>query len=290
MPELPEVEGVVRSLKPVVEGKTIQSVQISLTVKASHEAGKQSIVKGTTPEQLIEHLEGMKIVQITRRSKYILFDLERDGQQYKMINHLGMSGGWFDLKNSEEIQEGKFQNHRHLELQLDGDQTLVYADIRRFGEVRLVENLTQFPPILKLAPEPFDADAKQYFLDCCNLPKYKNKEIKAVIMDGQVLCGCGNIYATEALFRAGIKPGRKTSLISGTKKEQLFDTIVAVLLESIAFGGSSISDYRNINGEAGGMQDRLKMYGMNICPMCHTNTKQKTIAGRNSYYCPNCQK
>lgn len=290
MPELPEVEGVVRSLKPEIEGRSIVSVIVSPTIYKSHAEGKQSIIKGSLPDVLVQSLKGMYIKEIQRRSKYIYFHLERENEQYILVNHLGMSGAWFYVNQLSDIIEDKFRKHVHVQLELDNGQLLIYSDIRRFGELRLIRELADHPPLLALAPEPFDPIAKNHFMTYCDLKKYQSKEIKAVIMDSHVLCGCGNIYATEALFRTKILPGRKTSQLSRLEKELLFDEIVDVLTESIAFGGSSISDYRNINGEAGSMQTRLKMYGMNICPMCHTNTEQKIIAGRNSYYCPNCQK
>ena len=116
-----------------------------------------------------------------------------------------------------------------------------------------------------MAPEPFEEDACDHFLEMAGQPKYARKPIKEVIMDGHVISGCGNIYATEALFTMNIHPGRTTERISLKKKKELFQAIVAVLQESIDAGGSSISDYRNINGEAGTMQERLKMYGRKIC-------------------------
>ena len=149
--------------------------------------------------------------------------------------------------------------------------------------------MDEHPPLLQMAPEPFDDVALNYFLKQCELPKYKNKPIKEVIMDGQVISGCGNIYATEALFKMGIHPNRQTGRIRKERKIQLFEAIQRILQESIDMGGSTISDYRNINGEAGGMQHRLKMYGKKICPNCESNTKSMTIGGRTSVYCPKCQ-
>lgn len=156
--------------------------------------------------------------------------------------------------------------------------------------MRLLRAESDFPPLLLMAPEPFDDMALTHFLSMCDLPKYKEKPIKEVIMDGHVISGCGNIYATEALFKMGIRPSRKVKQISKTRKEELFITIVDILNESIVQGGSTISDYRNINGEAGGMQERLKMYGRKICIECGTPTKSLQIGGRTSVYCPSCQK
>lgn len=289
MPELPEVEGVVRMLKPVVERKTIQRVIVSPVIYASKEAGKEAIIKGQTPEQFINAVQGMTIERIERHAKYIFFTMLKNGEQQLLVNHLGMSGAWFHVAHPDDVTEGKFHKHRHIMFQLADDEWLIYADIRRFGEMRLLHDIADYPPLLAMAPEPFDAHASDYFLEKCTQRKYNNKAIKAVIMDGHVVSGCGNIYATEALFRMAIHPGRKVSQITREQLRALFQEIVTVLTESIAFGGSSISDYRNINGEAGSMQHHLQMYGMKKCPMCHTNTAQQIIAGRNSFYCPNCQ-
>lgn len=141
-----------------------------------------------------------------------------------------------------------------------------------------------------MAPEPFDNDACTHFIDCTLLPRYARKPIKEVIMDGQVISGCGNIYATEALFKMNIHPARKAERISLKRKQELFRVIVDILQESIDAGGSTISDYRNINGEAGSMQDRLKMYGQKECPTCEAETKSMQIGGRTSVYCPKCQR
>lgn len=290
MPELPEVEGVVRMLKPQVEGKTIQRVIVSDTIQQSKEAGKECIIKGLPTDTFIEQMNGLTIDRIERHAKYIFFTVVKNGQKQLLVNHLGMSGAWFYVQHPDDITEAKFHRHMHVQLQLAEHEWLIYADIRRFGELRLLNKPADYPPLLLMAPEPFAKEALPYFLEKCALKKYQNKAIKAVIMDGQVVSGCGNIYATEALFKQKILPGRKVSQLKELQLIQLFEEIVAVLTESIAFGGSSISDYRNINGEAGSMQNRLQMYGMKKCPMCHTNTEQEIIAGRNSFYCPNCQK
>ncbi|WP_332649963.1 bifunctional DNA-formamidopyrimidine glycosylase/DNA-(apurinic or apyrimidinic site) lyase [Lysinibacillus sp. 54212] len=290
MPELPEVEGVVRALKPAVEGKTIKKIELSEVVYDAVRAGKQCIVKNTAPEMLERLLEGMRIREITRRSKYIFFHIEREEESFLLVNHLGMTGAWFIVSRIEDITEEKFRKHAHAVITLDSSELLVYADIRRFGELRFLKELGDHPPLLQMAPEPFDEGACEFFLAQCDRPKYANKPIKEVIMDGQVISGCGNIYATEALFLMGIHPNRKANRISQNRKIELFRAIEMILLQSIEMGGSTISDYRNINGEAGGMQDRLKMYGKKICPQCSTNTKLMTIGGRTSVYCPKCQR
>ena len=278
MPELPEVEGVVRALVPEVEGKTIEKVELSETIYTSWGLGKQCIVKNIEPNLFEEVMQGMHIQKITRRSKYIYFHLEKNHESFLFVNHLGMSGAWFVVRALSEITEEKFRKHVHAIFTLESGELLVYSDIRRFGELRFLKKLDEHPPLLQMAPEPFEPDACGFFLEKCELPKYQNKPIKEVIMDGQVISGCGNIYATEALFKMGIHPGRKTNRISKKRKIELFEAIRLILLESIERGGSTISDYRNI-----------KMYGKKVCPHCSTTTKSLIIGGRTSVYCPKCQ-
>lgn len=290
MPELPEVEGVVRALAPIATGRTIMEVTVSNTVIHAKQLGKETIIKGITTEDFILDIVGMTITDVTRRSKYIYFHLTKKGNACLLVSHLGMTGAWFTVQSVDDIPEQKFRNHVHVIFKMDDGGLLVYSDIRRFGEVRLMGCEADYPPLLKMAPEPFAEDACNHFLELAAQPKYARKPIKEVIMDGHVVSGCGNIYATEALFNMNIHPGRTAERISVKRKEELFAAIVAVLQESIDAGGSSISDYRNINGEAGTMQDRLKMYGRKLCAACGSTTKSMKIAGRTSVYCPTCQK
>lgn len=290
MPELPEVEGVVRALAPIAEGRTVLEVTVSDTVIQSKQLGKETIVKGITTEDFAAEMVGMTITGVTRRSKYIYFHLMKEGNACLLVSHLGMTGAWFTVQSIDEITELKFRKHVHVIFKMDDGGLLVYSDIRRFGEVRLMGCEADHPPLLKMAPEPFDTNACNHFLEMATRQKYAGKPIKEVIMDGHVISGCGNIYATEALFKMNIHPGRTAERISINRKKELFATIVAVLQESIDAGGSSISDYRNINGEAGTMQDRLQMYGRKVCAACGTTTKSMKIAGRTSVYCPTCQK
>lgn len=290
MPELPEVEGVVRELSPASSGRTISEVKISDVIRRSKELGKEAIVKGKTIEDFIDELSTMTILDVSRRSKYIYFHLEKEGQTHLLVSHLGMTGAWFVVNSTEEVLEKRFRDHIHVTFTMTDGGLLIYSDIRRFGELRLLQKEDDYLPLLKMAPEPFDPTAIDHFLSMSELPKYARKPIKEVIMDGQIISGCGNIYATEALFRMNIHPGRTVERISEKRKRQLFLEIVDVLQESIAAGGSSISDYRNINGEAGTMQNRLKMYGKKFCSTCGNETKSMKIAGRTSVYCPKCQR
>lgn len=289
MPELPEVEGVVRALAPVAIGRTVREVTISPTIIQSKQLGKEAIIKGITTEDFVERMAGMQICDVTRRSKYIYFQLMKEGKSCMLVSHLGMTGAWFTVHSLNEITESKFRKHIHVSFLMEDGDLLIYSDIRRFGELRLIECEADYPPLLKMAPEPFEDGALNHYIAMTVTPKYINKPIKEIIMDGHIISGCGNIYATEALFAMKIHPARAASRISLPRKKALFETIVTILQESIDAGGSSISDYRNINGEAGTMQDRLKMYGRKTCPQCGGETKSMQIAGRTSVYCPSCQ-
>lgn len=289
MPELPEVEGVVRQIRPVSIGKKIEAVEVSDTIRLSKTNGKEAIIKRMEADGFIESLVGAQIIRVERRSKYIYFTL-RNEEEFLLVNHLGMSGAWFYVDQLQSIPEDKFRRHVHVVLTLSDGNLLAFSDIRRFGEMRVLREEADFPPLLLMAPEPFAAVALDHFLVMAESPKYKNKAIKEVIMDGQVISGCGNIYATEALFKMKIHPKRSAGRISKKRKVELFETVVAILLESIEAGGSTISDYRNINGESGSMQNRFGMYGKKQCPVCGTATKTMKIGGRASVYCPTCQK
>lgn len=290
MPELPEVEGVVRELAPEIEGRTVRHVTVSPVIEQSKASGREAIIKGLSTSDFIAAMQGMTIMKVSRRSKYIYIHLQKAGETYLLASHLGMTGAWFPVKRIEDVEELKFRKHIHVIFEMTDGELLVYSDIRRFGELRLLHQEADHPPLLKMAPEPFVEEALEHYLTCAMLPKYENKPIKAVIMDGQVISGCGNIYATEALFNMKIHPNRSVKRISQKRHRQLFNTIVEVLQESIENGGSTISDYRTVNGGAGSMQDRLKMYGKKHCVQCETPTKSMQIAGRTSVYCPSCQR
>ncbi|AIY05083.1 formamidopyrimidine-DNA glycosylase [Planococcus sp. PAMC 21323] len=289
MPELPEVEGVVRQIRPVSIGKKIEAVAVSDVIRLSKENGKEAIIKRLETDRFIENITGAQIVHVERRSKYIYFTLRKDNE-FLLVNHLGMSGAWFYVDQLQSIPEDKFRRHVHIVLTLSDGNLLAFSDIRRFGEMRVLQEEGDFPPLLLMAPEPFDDGALEHFLAMAESSKYNNKAIKEIIMDGQIISGCGNIYATEALFKMKIHPKRAASRISRKRKIELFKSIVAILLESIRAGGSTISDYRDINGESGNMQDRFGMYGKKQCTNCGTDTKTLKIGGRASVYCPTCQK
>ena len=173
---------------------------------------------------------------------------------------------------------------------MDNDQKLVYSDIRRFGEIRNIVNFDSYPSLLEIAPEPFEEVAFEHYLECLTLKKYKNKPIKQTILDHRVIAGAGNIYACEALFRAGITPDKITNSLTKQERKSLFYYVREVLEEGIKYGGTSISDYRHADGKTGQMQLHLNVYKQKKCKVCGHSIETKVIAGRNSHFCPNCQR
>lgn len=290
MPELPEVEIVVRQLLQEEIMQEIIQVDVSDTVRRSKAEGKEAIIKGEAVDSFVNQLTGTTIEAVRRRSKYIYFSLRRFDQAYLLVNHLGMTGAWFIVESVDEIKEDKFQRHIHLVFHLKNGLLLVYCDIRRFGEFRLLRDEADYPPLLLLAPEPFDLNAEQFFIDQMQSKRSQKRMIKAAIMDGKNISGCGNIYATEALFKEKIRPDILVHLLTEQQLRQLFQQIIAILKTSIDRGGSSISDYRNINGESGTMQGIHQMYNKKTCAVCGTDTQRIIIEQRTSTFCPVCQK
>ena len=289
MPELPEVEHVKRGIAPGVEGTTIQEVQFSEQVKLGKNNQRETIIKGLELDTFKTFTEGYTINQIERRSKYIYFHLQQGDETRIMVSHLGMTGGYFVVNDLDDIGNHNYRKHWHVIFHLDNNKMLVYADIRRFGEIRNIPELAAYPPLLEIAPEPFKDEALQHYLSYFNERKFLKKPIKAMILDHRVIAGCGNIYACEALFRAGIHPARKANSLTMQERKLLFYYIREVLEEGIRYGGTSISDYVHSDGRHGEMQNRLNVYKQDTCKVCGTPIERQVIATRNSHFCPECQ-
>lgn len=289
MPELPEVEIVKRELKPSVVNTRIETIEISNPVYKGHSEGKRTIIKNPI-DAFKSDLTGSEIISLTRRGKYLSFGLSKDNDYKHMVSHLGMSGAYFVVNSLDEIKEANYRNHTHIVLNLSTGAKLVYADIRRFGEMRIVPKITEFVPFVEMAPEYYEEVSLTTFLNNLKDTRFKNMTIKQAIMDARVIPGVGNIYANEALFRSGILPTRKAGRVSATRLISLHEEITAVLNEAIERGGSTISDYRNTSGESGTMQERFKIYQKKTCPECDAPLKTKVINTRNTFYCTECQR
>ncbi|QLK85949.1 bifunctional DNA-formamidopyrimidine glycosylase/DNA-(apurinic or apyrimidinic site) lyase [Staphylococcus sp. 17KM0847] len=289
MPELPEVEHVKRGIVPYIVGQKIIDITFSDKVIDGKASGKETIIKGSTLEAFRQYSIGYTITDVVRRSKYLLFSLEQETIQRTLISHLGMAGGFFVAREVSDIIIPNYRKHWHVIFHLDNDLKLIYSDIRRFGEIRNVSALDEYPSILDIAPEPFHQEAEAHFLNQFEHKKYAKMPIKQMILDHRVIAGCGNIYACEALFDAGIHPQRQAKDLSLAQRQKVFKSVVKVLEMGIVNGGTSISDYVHADGQRGTMQNNLNVYKQKECSVCGQAITTAIIGGRNTHYCEHCQ-
>ena len=283
MPELPEVETVLRGISPILEGNQIDYAQVN-----------RPDLRRPFPNNLAKRLKDRKINFLHRRSKYILIDLS-GGET--LIMHLGMSGR---IMISQKVA-GTFhhntnhsQKHDHFVLHLKDNHQLTFNDPRRFGVIDLLrtENLELSGMLSQIGPEPLSNSFNEaYFVSTLRL---KKTNIKSALLDQRVVAGLGNIYVCEALFRAGISPKRQALRISHKKLSSLVPIIKEILLEAISSGGSSLRDFRNASGDLGYFQHSFDVYGREdqdcYNTECDSKIKRITQAGRSSFYCSNCQR
>lgn len=269
MPELPEVETTRRGIAPHIENQTVTGVRIS-----------QRKLRWPIPE-LEQLLPGETIHRVRRRAKYLLLDSAKG----TVIIHLGMSGSLRVLPVDTPPQP-----HDHVDIQF-GEQCLRLRDPRRFGAVLWTEQSpAEHPLIQHLGPEPLDG---AFNTDYLYAQAQKRKvSIKQLIMDGKVVVGVGNIYATESLFLAGIHPTRPCNRISKKRLHALTEHIKQVLGKAIEQGGTTLRDFQNQDGKPGYFQQQLLVYGRagEACPSCKTLLKTLQIGQRASSYCPKCQR
>ncbi len=274
MPELPEVETVCRGLEQSILGKTIEQVEVM-----------RPDLRIPFPDNLAESLHDQAITTITRRSKYILMTLSN---QLVLIMHLGMSGKILIREDEPET----IHKHDHLLIRFSDDSWLIFHDPRRFGLVTLANavNINEHPLLAHLGPEPLSNDFTVDYL--YSQLKQKHTPIKHAIMDASLVVGVGNIYASESLFRAGVRPTRACNKVTKPEVVKLVASIREVLQEAIASGGSTLRDYVRSDGDLGYFQHRFNVYGRadKPCLVCTTPIKQIKQQNRSSFYCPNCQK
>lgn len=292
MPELPEVENVVRSLKHLEYNHSV----IAEVVQAD-----SVVVKYNSYEDLVESLTNYKIETIKRRGKFILLELfnpELWEKRYLII-HLAMTGVFMHVKTLEAIQdlEPKVRNHIFVKLRLVDNTYLIYSDYRRFGSVRTVTesqllekgSLSHLKTLQELGPEPFDQNAFPEFLTRIRKRKYQNKPIKDVLLDQTVIAGAGNIYASECLFEPKVYPITTVSQLTDADLRRIFDSLVEILDRSIKAGGTSIKDYVNGEGVAGTFANQLKVYNQTHCSTCNAELDVFYINKRMTYACSKCQ-
>lgn len=271
MPELPEVETTRRGIAASVTGKVIENVIV-----------RESRLRWPLPDDFAAQLQGQRIAAVERRAKYLLLKLDRGA----LIAHLGMSGSLRVLPI-----EAAALKHDHVDIVLSSRTCLRFNDPRRFGSMHYTTDEPLAHSLLKnLAPEPLGDEFDAEYL----VAKAKGRKvvIKQFIMNGNLVVGVGNIYASEALFRAGIRPSRATGRVKRDEFVKLAKAIKAVLSDAIRAGGTTLRDYVNSNGMPGYFRQKLFVYERagEPCRKCKTPIKQLRHGQRSTYYCPQCQK
>ncbi|AGW14601.1 bifunctional DNA-formamidopyrimidine glycosylase/DNA-(apurinic or apyrimidinic site) lyase [Megalodesulfovibrio gigas] len=272
MPELPEVETIARGLRPALEGRGIVSLDI-------RHAG--SVRGGLDAKTLAATVPGRRILAVSRRAKLLLLTLSDD---LILAFHLKMTGR-LHLPAPDELPD----RHTHLIFHLDNGGRLFFMDMRKFGYCAALTagQLQAFPFYAALGPEPLETSPE----DLAGRLKGRRGRIKALLLDQTVLAGVGNIYADEALFRAGLRPDAPADAVSASRKIGLMTHVRAVLQEGIDSCGASIRNYVDARGDAGAFQNTFNVYGRagQPCPRCAASLEKMTVAGRTSTFCPRCQ-
>jgi len=280
MPELPEVETVCRGLAKAMTGQKITRVET-----------RRANLRIPFPKNL-KNIEGATVKDIARRAKYILMHLSSGDT---LLMHLGMSGRMVIHGNNAEVEDNK---HDHMVLHLQNGTRIIFNDPRRFGLVDLAASdaVLAHKFFIHLGPEPFDKTFNAEYL----MDEFKGKKppVKVAIMDQRLVVGVGNIYAAEALFRAGIDPTRPAGKIKKAEAEKLVTSIREVLKEAIKSGGSSLRDYVQADGELGYFQHHFAVYDREgqKCKGCTckiektTGIRRITQGGRSTFFCATKQK
>lgn len=279
MPELPEVETIVRGLQGLLPGRSIVSVEM----------GKTDFIEN--PEALDRELPGCRIAQIGRHGKFIVVTLHQklmisavaDEEPDKLLLiHLGMTGQLIVCSAAAPLAP-----HTHVRFALDDGHELRYTDIRRFGSMRVIPEGLRQKYLGPLGADPLDAGVEAFRGRLAG----RRARVKALLLDQHVFRGMGNIYTDESLWRARIHPARIAAELRHEEITRLHEGVLKVLREAIRLRGSSVSDYVDANGEQGEFQLRHRVYQREgkKCFRCGSLIRRIAVAGRSSYFCPRCQ-
>lgn len=270
MPELPEVETTLRGIAPHLLHDVVDKVVV-----------RHWQLRWPVPDDLPGRIQGQQLLDLSRRAKYLIFSFPA-GQ---LIMHLGMSGSLRLVQRDTPPAK-----HDHLDFQFASGKVLRFTDPRRFGAALWTDAAHQHALLEDLGPEPLSKDFSGEYL-------YQNSRgrrlsIKAFIMDSKVVVGVGNIYANEALFLAGLRPGKAAGRLTRKDSERLVTQIKAVLEKAIAAGGTTLRDFIGGDGKPGYFKQELLVYGRGgePCVQCQTALKLIRQGQRATVYCPNCQK
>ena len=275
MPELPEVETTLRGIQPFVLNAQFADLQV-----------RNAALRWPVPVEQIQGLLGQEIQRLYRRAKYIIFETAKGA----MMLHLGMSGS-VRIQKYSDIEAPKKHDHIDLLFELNNETwVLRYHDPRRFGSLLFVEQGSESHTLLdSLGPEPLadEFDAEHLFRHS----RKRTVAVKNYIMNGHIVVGVGNIYASEALFLAGIRPKRSAGKVTKAEYARLSEAIKTVLAKAIEVGGTTLRDFTGSNGQAGYFRQKLNVYERDeqACRICGAEIKRIIIGQRSSFYCPNCQ-
>ena len=276
MPELPEVETIRRQLAPRVAGRTIEDAHVLDALWCAPAA----------PAEVEAKLRGGRIEQLRRRGKYLIADLDAERH---LVMHLRMTGNLLWVPAGDDTAERRYLRVRIV---LDDGNRLLFADQRRFGTGLVIDGTDLLDRYLdaRLGPEPLDPGFTPAVLR--RAARGRTAPVKAFLLDQRRVAGVGNIYADEALFRAGIHPLKPVGRLRRADFERLHAGIVATLEAGLAHQGSSIDNYLDANGDRGSMQDEFLIHRREglPCPRCGGPVTKLVAAGRGTYVCRNCQR
>ncbi|SDI26443.1 bifunctional DNA-formamidopyrimidine glycosylase/DNA-(apurinic or apyrimidinic site) lyase [Pseudomonas panipatensis] len=270
MPELPEVETTRRGIAPYLEGQRVSRVIV-----------RDRRLRWPIPEDLDVRLSGQRFVKVERRAKYLLLEAEAG----TLICHLGMSG------SLRLVQSGLAPaKHEHVDIELESGLALRYTDPRRFGALLWSQAPLEHELLRHLGPEPLTEAFEGERL--YQLSRGRSMAVKPFIMDNAVVVGVGNIYASEALFAAGIDPRREAGTISRARYVRLAEEIKRILGMAIERGGTTLRDFVGGDGQPGYFQQELFVYGRGgeFCKVCGSTLRDVRLGQRASVYCPRCQR
>ncbi len=263
MPELPEVETIVRGLAPRIIRRRIEQIEIR----------QPRVVVGD-----VTQAAGFTVTGVRRRAKFILVDLHKRTRSAHLVIHLGMTG--------QLLLEGQPGRHTHALFALDRGLSLLYNDTRQFGRIQFVEKLPD--RFDRLGPDPLELAEDEF------VRRFRSRRAmaKSLLLNQTFLGGLGNIYADETLFRARIHPRAVSDRLRPARISGLYRSIVEVLTEAIEDGGSSVSNYVGSDGRRGSFQLRHQVYGRTgqPCPVCAARIRRIVVASRGTHFCPRCQR
>ncbi len=272
MPELPEVETVRRQVHDRIAGKMIREVLVFKT-------GRETPVG----KKFVQALVGLRLKGVERRAKVLVFRFKDGGA---MLGHLKMTGKFIFVPATHREAPGK---HDRILFVFDTKTNVVWSDVRKFGYLKLMTDDEALDALAHYGPEPLETKPAEL---AERLKRKSTRLIKAALLDQTVIAGIGNIYADEALFRAGIRPTRRLDKLTDHERLELAKQIKKVLAESLAQKGTSAVDYLDTSGSKGGFQNFLRVYGRGgqPCRACKQPIKKIVAAQRGTHYCSVCQK